>query len=77
MFKTVCLSFKGLLLINRNAFNVIRYLAKDTFRITTRVFLVKYNILKIVFFTLRTQEYFKTSMLNLRYKCLTLFVLIS
>jgi hypothetical protein len=50
---------------------------KDIFRTATRIFLVRYNTLKVVLLTLRTQEHFKTSMLNSRCKRLTLFALIS
>jgi hypothetical protein len=76
-FKTVCLKLKGTLFANRNAFYVAFYIAKDVFRTTTRVFLIRNNILKILFLTLKTQEHFKTSTLDSRYKRLTLFVLLS
>jgi hypothetical protein len=77
MLKTVGLNLKGALLAYKNAFNVARHFAKDIFRTTTRIFLVRHNILKIMLFTPRTQEHLKTSTLDLRYKCLTLFTLIS
>jgi hypothetical protein len=77
VLKIVSLNFKKVLLTYRNALDITKYLAKDIFRTTTRIFLVKHNTLKIVLLTPRTQEHFKTSMLNLRYKRFTLFALIS
>jgi hypothetical protein len=77
VLKTVCLKLKRLLFANRNAFDVAFHLAKDTFRTTTRIFLVRHNILEIALLIPRTQEHFKTSMLNSRCKRLTLFVLMS
>jgi hypothetical protein len=77
VFKIVSLNFERVLLTYKDALNVTRYLTKDTFKTITRIFLVKHNILKIAFLIPRTQEHFKTSTLNLRYKRLTLFVLIS
>jgi hypothetical protein len=76
VLKTVCLNLKGLPLANRNAFDIARHLTKNTFRTTTRVFLVKNNTLKIVLFTPKTQEHFKTSTLDTRCKRLTLFALL-
>jgi hypothetical protein len=76
VLKTVCLKLEGLLLANRNALNVAFHLAKDTFRTTTRIFLVRNNALKVAFLIPKTQEHFKTSMLDLRCKHLTLFALL-
>jgi hypothetical protein len=77
VLKTVCFKLKSLLLANKNAFDITFNLAKDTFGITTRVFLVKHNVLKVAFLIPRTQEHFKTSTLNIRYKRLTLFALLN
>jgi hypothetical protein len=77
MFETVSLNLKRVLLTYKNAFDVARHFVKDTFKATTRIFLIRHNTLKIMFLIPKTQEHFKTSTLNLRYKRLTLFVLIS
>jgi hypothetical protein len=74
-FKAVCLKLKGLLLANRDAFDIALHPAKDTFRTTTRIFLVRHDILEITLLTPRTREHFKTSTLDSRYERVTLFAL--
>ena len=73
--KTSLLLLKGLLLTYKNALNVATVPLEDIFRTATRVLLVRNEALRFLFFVLRTQEYFKTSTLDVRCKRFTLFML--
>jgi hypothetical protein len=71
LFKIICLKLKSLLFAYKDAFSITLSFVKDIFRIITKVFFIRNNVLKVMLFTLKTQEHFKTSILNLRYKLLT------
>jgi len=76
VLKTLFLYLKGMLFTNKDTLDVARYPLKDIFRTITKVFLVRNNVLEIALVIPKTQEHFKTSMLNARYKRLTFFVLL-
>jgi hypothetical protein len=50
MLKAVSLKLKELLLANKNAFNIALSFAKDTFKTTTKVFLIRNNILLVTLY---------------------------